>query len=177
MQSLATRQPGPALLVLVLIYSRGKLLLLRRGCEPYLGKWAPPGGFVEHGESVEAAAVREVWEETQLQLDTTQMLPKGVMSVTQLNQVHHVFVVYLPEPAAVAPVPPESLDVRWFSEADCVRADAEFWEPGTHVDYTTLFRILGGGRCDLFQWNEDYQRIITADGQVRYVWRRAPSKY
>ena len=164
--------PGPSLLVLVLIYCDDKLLMLRRGCEPYVGRWAPPGGFVEHGESMEAAAVREVWEETRLILDSTQLLPSGVISVTHINQVHQVFFVYLDTLPVVVPVPPESIAVRWFTEAESRQPDAGFWDPGAHVDYAHLYETLRERRGDLFQWNEDYQRIISPGGSIRYVWRK-----
>jgi ADP-ribose pyrophosphatase YjhB (NUDIX family) len=41
----------------------GRLVLLKRGIEPAYGKWVFPGGFVDRGETVADAAVRETWEE------------------------------------------------------------------------------------------------------------------
>ncbi len=43
-----------------------KILLIKRKREPYRGHYALPGGFVEYGETVEAALRREVLEETGL---------------------------------------------------------------------------------------------------------------
>lgn len=163
---------GPELLVMVLVYCEDRLLFVRRGCEPYAGQWAAPGGFVECNESVERAAARELWEETRLKLDTRQMLPKGVLSVPHINQVYHVFVAYLDEPRAVVPVPPESVEVRWFSQENCTAADAGIWDAAAHVDYAQLFEMLRARRCDFFQWNDDYRRVIRADGQIDCAWRR-----
>jgi ADP-ribose pyrophosphatase YjhB (NUDIX family) len=41
----------------------GRIVLLRRGIEPQKGKWVVPGGYVDRGEAVEAAALRETEEE------------------------------------------------------------------------------------------------------------------
>ena len=43
-----------------------KVLLINRGNEPFKGKWAVPGGFINMDEEIEDAAVRELAEETGL---------------------------------------------------------------------------------------------------------------
>ena len=52
--------------VIVLTIDEGelKVLLIERGAEPFEGRWAIPGGFVREEESLGAAAARELFEET-----------------------------------------------------------------------------------------------------------------
>jgi ADP-ribose pyrophosphatase YjhB (NUDIX family) len=68
----------PKLAVVVLVSTEGKLVLVRRAIQPALGRWAFPSGYVDRGETVENAAIREVKEETGLDIKITQLI--GVYS-------------------------------------------------------------------------------------------------
>jgi 8-oxo-dGTP diphosphatase len=68
----------PSLAVDVVIKIRGGVVLVKRRNEPYKGRWALPGGFVEYGEKVELAAVREALEETGIEVELQELL--GVYS-------------------------------------------------------------------------------------------------
>lgn len=69
---------NPALTVDVVVIEGNKILLVKRGQPPHQGEWALPGGFVEYGETSEAAAKREVQEETGIAIELSAIL--GVYS-------------------------------------------------------------------------------------------------
>lgn len=82
------RNPVPTVDVVVHDPARG-IVLIRRANPPY--GWALPGGFVDYGETVESAAVREVLEETGLSVVLTGLL--GVYSDPARDPRHHTMSV------------------------------------------------------------------------------------
>jgi len=59
---------SPELCVGAVAVADGQLLMVRRGRGPGSGRWSVPGGRVESGETIRQAVVREVAEETGLQV-------------------------------------------------------------------------------------------------------------
>ena len=60
----------PSLTTDIFIFDENfNFILIKRKNDPYKDCWALPGGFVEYGESVESAAVREAKEETSIDVE------------------------------------------------------------------------------------------------------------
>lgn len=68
--------------VSVAIVLHGRVLLVERGHAPSKGKFAFPGGRVETGESLEAAARRELYEETNLSASAFVPLTRALLPGT-----------------------------------------------------------------------------------------------
>jgi 8-oxo-dGTP diphosphatase len=93
-----------------------KVLLIQRASDPFAGSWALPGGFVEMDESLETAALRELQEETGVELVYVEQLytfgdcgrdPRGrVVSVAYFALVR--------ESAHAARADDDAKQVKWF---------------------------------------------------------------
>lgn len=91
-----------------------KVLLCKRNIEPRFGYWTLPAGFMENGETTEAGALRETWEEAEAHAEIISMYT--ISSLIHVNQVQIFFLARLTEPK-FAPTS-ESSEVRLFSEEE-----------------------------------------------------------
>ncbi len=93
----------------------GGIVLLKRDIEPQKGRWVFPGGFVDRGETVQDAAIRETLEEVNLRVGLT-----GILDVYSFPDHEVVVVVYAAhvlsgrlqpgdEAQAVVPFAPEEI--------------------------------------------------------------------
>ena len=92
----------PKVAVAVLIPWHGGVLLGRRAIDPGMGLWSFPSGYVDRGEMLEAAARREVFEETGLDVDIT-----GLVGAYSTAGHPVILVVYAGEPRLGAGAPPD----------------------------------------------------------------------
>ena len=96
------------------IVKENKVLLIKRGVEPYKGYWGTPGGYVEWDESTEDAVKREVQEETGLIVTRATMV--DVYSDPARHPKQTINILYKVE---VEDKQPEASDdaeaVEWFS--------------------------------------------------------------
>ncbi len=82
----------PKLAVIALVPYRGGLVMVRRAIQPGYGLWVVPGGFVDVGEKVEEAVVRETLEETNLTVRVVRLL-----NVHSYHQSRTVVLSYITE--------------------------------------------------------------------------------
>lgn len=110
----------PIVAVGAVILDAGRVLLVRRGQEPLKGEWSLPGGAVEVGETLEAALVREVCEETSLDVvvgPVLEVLDSIRHDADGRAQYHYVIVDYACRVRAGTPTAAvrgtDADDVQW----------------------------------------------------------------
>jgi 8-oxo-dGTP diphosphatase len=107
-------------IVFALFAGKARLLLINRGNEPFKGKWALPGGFVGIDEELEAAAARELAEETGLKGVALEQMhtfgrcgrdPRG-------RQITVAFMGIIESGAKKVKAGDDASDARWFDIAE-----------------------------------------------------------
>lgn len=88
----------PVLGIGALIFDRGRILLVERGKEPLKGYWSLPGGVLEIGETLEQGIIREVREETGLEVEPLKMLEifeRIIRDSQGAPEYHYVLIDYI----------------------------------------------------------------------------------
>lgn len=96
----------------------GRVLLVRRGNEPFKGCWALPGGFMEMDETIEQCVVRELREETGLHATVEMLRLVGVFSVPGRDPrgrtVTAAYALSLPDAVSKAKAGDDAAALDWF---------------------------------------------------------------
>ena len=115
--------PGnPRVAVGAVVFKEECVLLVRRGQPPAEDLWAIPGGSVEIGETLQAAAEREILEETGIQIRA--LKPIYTFDVIDRDaagkvRFHYVIVDLAADYIRGEPVPgDDALDARWVSAGE-----------------------------------------------------------
>jgi ADP-ribose pyrophosphatase YjhB (NUDIX family)/predicted GIY-YIG superfamily endonuclease len=99
----------------VLIVREGRVLLVRRSLEPYLGYWDIPGGFLDEEEDPETGAVREAREETGLEVRLMDFLGFYMDHYDFQGERYAILNIYFVAKAEGEPQPGDDADAcRWF---------------------------------------------------------------
>jgi ADP-ribose pyrophosphatase YjhB (NUDIX family) len=107
------KNPLTAVDIIIEIDSRG-IILIKRKNPPY--GWAIPGGFVEYGESLEEASVREAKEETNLEV----ALIKQFHTYSDPNRdkrFHCISTVYIGKAKGIPEAKDDAAEIGIFSES------------------------------------------------------------
>jgi ADP-ribose pyrophosphatase YjhB (NUDIX family) len=138
----------------------GRILLCKRAIEPRRGYWTIPAGFMENGESVQAAAAREAMEEALANVKIGSLL--AIVNVLRAHQVHIMFRARLQHPDFG--IGPESLETGLYEESEIPWPDIAFLS----VEFA-LRRYLEDRRQGLdrvhfrdIDWRDG--KLITSDG-------------
>jgi 8-oxo-dGTP diphosphatase len=100
----------------------GRLVLVRRAIEPGYGKWVFPGGYVDRGEPLPSAAIREAREECGLDVRL-----EGLVNIYSYPQRTPVIVVYAAKAIGGSLVcDEECLEIAEFEAADIPWTDLAF---------------------------------------------------
>ena len=106
------RNPVPTVDIIIEVEGGG-VILIERENEPH--GWALPGGFVDYGESLETAAVREAKEETSLDVDLLEQFHTYSNPARDLRQ-HAISTVFVAQALGVPQAASDARNIGVFTE-------------------------------------------------------------
>jgi ADP-ribose pyrophosphatase YjhB (NUDIX family) len=119
---------------------QGGIVLLRREIDPRAGFWVHPGGFVDRGETLEQAAVRETREEVGLEVEIL-----GLLGAFSFHDSEVVVVTYAARTVSGEPkVGDESLEVKTFDPQGLPWDELAF--PSTRLALKEYLRTMDARR-------------------------------
>jgi len=99
----------------ILISTRNSVLLIERGRDPFKGKWALPGGFIEMDEELETACRRELEEETGLRVgEMKQFRAYGGVNRDPRHRTISVLFYAFTEDELIANAGDDAAKAQWF---------------------------------------------------------------
>jgi len=109
----------PVVATIAVVIREGRTLLVRRANPPDVGRWGFPGGKIEFGETIDRAAIRELYEETAIRGEALQAFTAvdafDHAKDGRLRQ-HFVLVAVLCQWHSGEPVAgDDALEARWFN--------------------------------------------------------------
>ncbi len=138
----------PKVVACCLVLMGNRIALLRRGIEPQKSMWVLPGGYVDRGEPVTDAAIRETREECSLVVKLKELL--GVYSYP--GDIH-VIVVYLASPLeGCLAAGDETQEAKWFSKEEIPWDELAF--KSTEDALRDYLRKTNGNRKEVRNDNE-----------------------
>ena len=108
------KNPVPTVDIIIEIEEKG-IVLIKRKNPPY--GWAIPGGFIDYGESIEEAAVREAKEEVSMDVELVEQL-HTYSDPARDNRHHTITTVYIAKAFGEPKADDDALDVGIFNEAN-----------------------------------------------------------
>ena len=136
---------APLVGVGAVIVDSGRVLLVRRGTEPMKGRWSLPGGLLEIGEPLADGVIREVQEETGLEVEPVELIEllERIQREDQRVRYHYVIADYLCRMTGGAlEAASDAAAVRWVERAEWTRQDLK--EDASWLDPPTV-RVIEAG--------------------------------